>query len=293
MPEVLTPDGVRNLYRFDRTVTPLPSPEAVGGDAIRQYWDQGFLAVANVLTPEEVATTRSALDDLIHERVSVPADLIQPEPDQKAVWPTLTVDERADSVRKLFRFAEYEPRLKALGTSHPGLMRILELLLGEPCHMIQDMALLKPPHIGTEKPWHQDAAYFGWGPVKRLIGIWIALDPATPENGCMHLIPGSHRAGPTPHVHARDCQIPDSRVNVAEDVMVPLEPGGALFFSALVHHGTPPNGSPLRRWAVQYHYAAASCERMDRVKHGELFFEDGRYQGCRGGMGKPLEELEP
>jgi phytanoyl-CoA hydroxylase len=136
-------------------------------------------------------------------------------------------------------------------------------------------------------------AYFGWGPPEKIVGVWIALDPATPENGCMHVLPGTHRAGPVPHTHDRDCQIPDARVEVEKDVLVPLAPGGALFFSALLHHGTPPNDSPHRRWALQYHYAGVSCERMDRREHAALYFENDLYAGCRAPSGTPLADLTP
>jgi copper chaperone CopZ len=64
----------------------------------------------------------------------------------------------------------------------------------------QDMALLKPPRLGREKPWHQDAAYFRGSDPHLMFGVWIALDPATRENGCMEVIPRSHLAGPAPHV---------------------------------------------------------------------------------------------
>jgi len=97
-------------------------------------------------------------------------------------------------------------------------------------------------------------------------------DPGPPEVGL---------AAPVPHVHARDCQIADERVAVQKQIMVPLAPGGALFFSALLHHGTPPNDSPLRRWAVQYHYAGESAEPIDEAQHAALYFAGDRYAGCR------------
>ncbi len=142
------------------------------------------------------------------------------------------------------------------------------------------MALLKPPHIGREKPWHQDAAYFNWEPLEGVLGTWIALDPATPENGCMHVLPGSHRDGPRPHYHDRDCQLADEDVAVERDLMVPLAPGGALFFSGLLHHATPPNFSPEPRRALQFHYAATHCRPIDGGRHGELFRDRLGYAGC-------------
>jgi phytanoyl-CoA hydroxylase len=293
MNRATTVSDVARLYRFDQYATILPSPRSLTPAHREQFRQDGFLAVEGVLSPDEVATAKTALDDLIHERVPGYAGLLQPEPEFQDIWATLSVGERADRIRKVWRFVGYEARLKALGEAHTGILTILEALLGESVQMIQDMALLKPPHFGTEKPWHQDAAYFGWSPPEKIIGVWIALDEATPENGCMHVIPGTHRSGPVPHTHDRDCQIPDARVAVEGDVLVPLSPGGVLFFSSLLHHGTPPNNSANRRWALQYHYAAISCQPIDRRQHATLFFEEGRYQGCRGQIGKFLDELEP
>ena len=283
--------GPDRLYRFDRSAEALAAPDALTDAHVDAFRRDGFVAVENVLTLEEVGRARQALDDLIHGRVSGAEEVVQPEPEVRHRWDAMDAAERADSVRKLYLFVEHEPRLNAL-TLHPAVHGVLERLLGEPCHLIQDMALLKPPFIGTEKPWHQDAAYFGWAPFERIVGVWIALDPATPENGCMHVLPGTHLSGPVPHVHERDCQIPDERVEVERDVLVPLAPGGALFFSALVHHGTPPNRSPRRRWAVQFHYAGRSARPIDRREHAALYFEQDHYAGCRGGTGTPLAEIE-
>jgi phytanoyl-CoA hydroxylase len=154
-------------------------------------------------------------------------------------------------------------------------------IIGKGARMIQDMALLKPPFRGSEKPWHQDAAYFDWTPLNGIVGAWIALDQATVDNGCMQVIPGSHLAGPAPHFHIRDCQIEDAHVRVQRAVSIPLAPGGVLLFSGLLHHGTPPNLSAARRRALQFHYAAANCTRMTIEQHGELFNAGGVYAGCR------------
>ena len=219
---MITASDPRRLYPATATAELLPSPGALDEAHVAAYHRDSFLAVANLLSPEEVATARAALDDMLHGRVPG-FDGLQPEPEMKACWAEMSPAERAGAVRKVWLFAAHEPRMAAL-TRHPMLHRVLERLIGEPCRMIQDMALLKPPHIGSEKPWHQDMAYFGWSPPERIVGVWIALDPATAENGCMRVIPGTHREGPVPHVHARDCQIPDERVATDRAVLVPLPP---------------------------------------------------------------------
>ena len=77
-------------------------------------------------------------------------------------------DARADDpelrLRKLAFFVHLEPRLRHVST-HPRLRALIDQLIGPGSRMIQDMALLKPPFRGSEKPWHQDAAYFDWTPL--------------------------------------------------------------------------------------------------------------------------------
>lgn len=285
---IATPDP-RALYRPRAVVMPEPGMETLGARHTEAYRRDGFLAVEGLLSPEEVAEAEAALSDLLHGRVAG-FDGVQPEPEVRARWDEMSLAERAAAARKLWLFAAHEPRLQALAR-HPGLHRVLELLIGEPCQLIQDMALLKPARVGSEKPWHQDMAYFDWSPPEKVIGVWLAIHSATPENGCMHVIPGSHREGPVPHVHARDCQIEDRRVATERCVAAPLAPGGALFFAALLHHGTPPNASPERRWAIQYHYAGRSCTRLTRREHAALYFEGDLYAGCRAAAGTRIADL--
>ena len=283
------PTNPTDLYRFDRVASVLSCPEALDSNAFASYRTDGFLAVADVLSPDEVKIGEQALSDLLHERVpgfgytgKVREAGMQPEKQFREGWQERPLAEKAEYVRKIWRFVEFEPRLKALA-EHPNILTILEKLMGEPVKLIQDMALLKPPRIGGEKPWHQDSAYFLYGPPEKVIGVWIAIDPATLENGCMHVLPGTHTEGAVPHIHERerDCLIPDKSVQVERDHAVPLEPGGALFFSSLLHHGTPPNASDQKRWALQFHYAAQSAAEMPLTDHAELFFDGDYYAGCR------------
>jgi ectoine hydroxylase-related dioxygenase (phytanoyl-CoA dioxygenase family) len=122
------------------------------------------------------------------------------------------------------------------------------------------MALLKPAGGGREKPWHQDHAYFEIEPLDSIIGCWIAFDAATVENGCMQVVPGSHREGLLPHwkpesgAYQWEWQISPEQVEEDRVVAVPMPPGACLFFSSTLKHGTPPNLSPERRRALQIHF---------------------------------------
>ncbi len=188
-------------------------------------------------------------------------------------------EEKQDYIRKLMWFVNYDDRLKALAT-HPALLGVVSRIVGEAPHMFQDMALIKPPGGGREKPWHQDKAYFDMKVDTPVVGVWIALDPATPENGCMHVIPGSHRDGPVVHFKRRDWQLCDTAVETARDVVVPLAPGGLLLFDGLIHHGTPANLTQERRRAVQFHYAARSAVWTDEEERLAIFGGEGRGVSC-------------
>lgn len=153
-------------------------------------------------------------------------------------------------------------------------------LVGDTPELFQDQALLKPPLIGREKPWHQDNAYFNVPPETAVVGVWIALDEATPENGCMYVIPGSHRAGPVIHFKRRDWQICDTDVAADAAWTVPLEPGGCLIFHGLLHHGTPPSRSPQRRRALQFHYKPAGATQIAAEQRLAIFGSEGKDVTC-------------
>ena len=106
-----------------------------------------------------------------------------------------------------------------------------------------------------------------------------ALDEATAENGCMHVIPGSHKT-PTVHFKRRDWQICDTDVAADRDVMVPLKPGGCLFWHGLTHHGTPANLSDKGRRALQLHYKPEYHEDITTQERMEIYGSEGKDVEC-------------
>ena len=151
----------------------------------------------------------------------------------------------------------------------PALRGVLSQLMDDEPVLFQEMALLKPPG-GREKPWHQDCAYFNYPLDTVIVGVWIALDAATIDNGCLHIMPGTHREGPIEHFKVRDWQICDTGVRRERDVAVPLAPGGCLLWHGLLHHGSPQNDSRRMRRALQFHYqpaGAAKTSTEERMQH--------------------------
>ncbi len=267
------------LYSPGGVATTLNGLDAIGPDEIARYREQGFIAVENAFSPTDVA---GAVDGLLDLVMGKPAGFkgILFEAKARDMLPKLGVEQRQDAVRRLCYFVEVEPRLKAL-SHHPRLLATVRTLLGgrEP-QLFQDMALLKPPHLGREKPWHQDHAYFDYPIGTPIVGVWIALDEATVENGCMQVLAGRHREGPRIHFQRRDWQICDDTILGQRSLAVPLKPGGLLFFDGLLPHGTPQNKSSLRRRALQFHYAPAGVKKSPPADRLAVFGSEGRNVTC-------------
>ncbi len=249
----------------------------ISDEDIELFHKLGFLVVHNAIDSAAIEASRAAIRDLI---LSPGNKNIMVESVVGPRFSSLPAEERLDCVRKLMPILPFDARLQA-AADNPALLEALGRIMGEPPALSQDMAMLKPPRIGREKPWHQDMAYFDYPTDTTILGAWIALDEAQPENGCMMVIPGSHHAGPTPHWARRDWQICDTDVRVGESVALPLPPGGCLLFHCLLHHGTPATRSDRRRWALQFHYCPASVNRLPNSElRLSVFGGDGLDATC-------------
>jgi phytanoyl-CoA hydroxylase len=258
-------------------------PARVGfSDAeVAQYRREGWVLARGILGPRSVEACRQALSDLASGRLAARETVMAYEAgyDPAALSPA----EREFFIRKYMDFVPDAPALR-MAAMHRRLHALLDQLLGCGRVLFQEMALVKPPLIGSEKPWHQDASYFRLTDPGLIVGVWIALDPALKRNGCMELVPGSHLGGAVPHVHENDfnrCRIVEGCVDREARIAVEMQPGDALIFHSLLHHFTEPNPSALRRRAVQFHYHQVGAVWAGVEEHRRLFhFADGSYAGC-------------
>ena len=249
-----------SLYKTTRRADYLDTLSDIDDRQIARFHDQGYLAIQRAFTPQQIESAGQAMWDLIDGK-SQDFKGIMAEAAKRGHFSKLTGEARRDSVRKLWKFVDYDTRLNDLAHD-PYILSVLSRMMDDTPVLFQDMGLIKPPHIGREKPWHQDCAYFNYPVGTTVVGVWIAIDAATEENGCLHIIPGSHREGPIPHFRRRDWQICDTDVAVPRNVTVPLDPGGCLFWHGMTHHGSPTNRSAHRRRALQYHYRPESTVEL-------------------------------
>lgn len=268
------------LYDFATTAEDgICGLDAVGEADVELFHEQGYLIIRNAFSQEEIQDGIDGMVDLIAGKNPEFKGLMFENAVKDRVY-ELSGEERMDSLRKLMWFVEYDERLKALA-ENSGLLAVVRRIIGSnDLTMFQDMGLIKPPRIGREKPWHQDLAYFNLPVDTTVVGVWIAFDPTDADNGCMMVMPGSHKSGPTVHFRRRDWQICDTHVSRNAAVAVPMQPGDCLLFHGLIHHGTPANWTDRRRRAVQYHYRASNVEQMSQEYRLSFFGGEGLNVEC-------------
>lgn len=150
--------------------------------------------------------------------------------------------------------------------SHGRRMRLIAKGLGmaQPL-LLQSMYIFKPPRIGGEVICHQDAPYL-WTEPQSCFGIWVALEDATVENGCLWGIPGGHKeAAPRSRFRRKpaggsEMVILDKRP-WPEEECVPLEvsQGSVIVFHGQFPHRSDPNRSDKSRQAYVLHLIEGAC----------------------------------
>ena len=164
----------------------------------------------------------------------------------------------------------------------PDLLPVIEALLGPgdvDCFLSQ--FIFKNPGAWGQ-PWHQDSYYFPFEPPRRIVGLWLAVTEATLENGCLHVLPGSHREPVHEHVPDRR---PGANYGYTEIVdhdptgQQPslMEPGDLLVFDSHLMHRSTDNRSAGIRAAMVFHVAAAGT--VDRTDRGPRLREPGQRLG--------------
>lgn len=142
---------------------------------------------------------------------------------------------------------------------------VAELLGGDPVAVFQSMFILKNSGAWGQ-PWHQDSHYFNFD-CQPQIGLWLAISAATLDNGCLSVLPGSHRLPVQPHrpdrrPGANHGYLEIDGVDDAAAVPVLMEPGDLLVFHSYLLHKSVDNRSTDRRAAMVYHYGRVGTRNL-------------------------------
>jgi len=138
-------------------------------------------------------------------------------------------------------------------------------ILGPDLDCFQSQFIFKNPGV-IGQPWHQDSYYFRFN-TQPQVGVWVALSRATLENGCLWVLPGSHKGPIYEHIPDRRAAANRAYMEIVSQddrAREPslMEPGDVLFFHSYLMHMSTDNVANERRAAMVYHYARAGTEAL-------------------------------
>jgi phytanoyl-CoA hydroxylase len=214
------------------------------------YRENGYLLVKGVFDSAEVEQMRIGVERIIERAAKA-------KKDANHAWQGdyLPPDQLKKLVLKGFHDVHYHDAAFTRAMIHPKMVSVLTKLIGDNVHIHHSKMLVKPPENGAAFPMHQDYPYF---PHENhtMTAASVHLDDANTENGCLHVIPGSHKQGPLPHVGSHYLNHKEYPISMGTPCIA--EAGDVLFFNYLTIHGSDCNRSQRTRRNVLFQYKEAS-----------------------------------
>jgi phytanoyl-CoA hydroxylase len=240
--------------------------------AHRDEWEQnGFTVIRGFA---DAATCQAQLDEAV--RLSRAAAEAEDSADGVYViaegHPAAGASNPEDFVAKLFKLHRREPFVRF--ATDPELLALLATILGDDIDIFLSQFIFKAPEAYGQ-PWHQDSHYFAFSESHQ-VGAWLAVTRATLANGCLWVVPGTHREPIHEHV-------PDDRPNATRaytkivdhdtSPAVPMEmaPGDLLLFDSHLMHSSTDNETDEVRAAYVCHYSRAGV--VDNTPEGITVFD--------------------
>ena len=211
------------------------------------YNENGYLGVENVLSAEEVADLRRTTDEFVEKsrEVTEHTDVFDLEPGHSPESP------RVRRIKNpILHHIVYDRTLR-----HDRILDIVEQLIGPGVSHNGHKLNMKYPEFGSPVEWHQDWAFYPYTN-DDLLAVGVAIDDMSLENGCLMVVPGSHK-GPTYDHHQNGVFVGAvTDPNFSSDNAVPVEvkAGGISIHHVRTLHGSAPNSSsnPRRLLLLQY-----------------------------------------
>ncbi len=221
-------------------------------DDVTKYERDGYVLVPNLFNEREVALMLNAV-----------------ESGGRVAATTRGSADTSGRKAKLAIWGDLGDDIWAAASTHPRIVNNVRILMREEISFFHGKVMLKEAHSGGAWEWHQDYGYWYDGFVyPRMHSAFVALDPATRENGCLQVLRGSHLLGRLSHGRVGE-QTGADPARIAkiekhfERVQCEMTPGSVLFFHCNLLHTSAPNDSDRHRRSFIICYNALANPQLN------------------------------
>lgn len=243
--------------------TPTEQKFGITPDELEQWEENGYFIRHDVFSKTENDVLRQVADDIVEGK--------RPGPTENMKQNAWVRDGKVEAsgihaMHSIHHINCYVPEFLNR-TRDPRLTDPITGILGPNVLGLNNLYIWKPPKIGLGFPWHQDKWYFNNQYItEKTVGTWSAIDKSDEENGCLYVIPGSHKLGVLDHEDLDGSQQNEFKiVRAAKDedgVAVEVPPGAVVWFNNQVLHKSTHNHSDRFRRCSVAHYISADSERI-------------------------------
>ena len=249
----------------------------------KQSWNEkGFILIPNFFPEDKCIEINQTVIDIVRSMVGNSEEFNHAYIDQghigiREMKPSQKIENIEYEMSKVFRL--HQTGIFNEFIKRDDLLNIVEDILGENIDCFLSQFIFKNPGAWGQ-PWHQDSSYFPFDRAPQ-VGAWLATSAATKENGCLVILPGSHKE--VIHEHLPDDR-PGSNYGYTEikdhdfkkEMPLFLNTGDLLLFHSFLMHKSYDNKSNSRRTAMVYHFAETGTD------FGELDSPTNEWISVRG-----------
>jgi ectoine hydroxylase-related dioxygenase (phytanoyl-CoA dioxygenase family) len=228
-------------------------------DEMRSYSRDGYFIRKGLLSEDEVADFRE------HARAELEAEA--------AAAKVMEKGDKEGNTTLLKMWTRAGDDKYGLMARDERLVGLAQSAVGKPVYLYSHKMTMKQPNEGGAWEWHQDFGYwYNYGCLApEMMSIYIALDKATRENGCLQVLKGTHNLGRLNHIREEgQTNVEQEHLEAAlkryEHVYVEMEAGDALVFHGNLLHRSDANRSDTYRWGYICSYNAIENAPFKRVR---------------------------
>ena len=258
-----------------------PTSAGFTSDEVARFWRDGDLCVRALATSDDVAHMRRVTETGLREQtgpLEYEADLHYPgAPRSLDAVGGRTIRRLKQVLSRDFLFTEWMLR--------PAVLGRMQQLLGPQivCPLAHHNCIMtKQPQYSSETGWHQDIRYWSYARPD-LVNVWIALGREHAANGCLQVIPGSHRfdfdrSRFDADVYFRT-DLPENQALIQTRQFVELEPGDVLFFHCKTLHAASRNTTNESKYSAVFTFRGGDNYPLPNTRSSalpELLLTTGR-----------------